>query len=77
MMGTAAQIPGAARHFPRSGPGTGPTSRHEAALRAEITHLGTRLAEMEREQGVQFQRIAQIQQELDEIKRLLKTIAGR
>ena len=58
------------RHFPKS-----PLSRREHAVRAELTHVSTRLLKLEQEQDVQFRRIAQIQQELDEIKRLLKQIA--
>jgi len=77
MLLTTAQVPGARRYLPRSGPAMGPTSRREAALQAEVTHLSARLLKIEEEQRVQFKRIAQIQQELDEIKGLLKKIAGR
>jgi len=43
-------------------------------MRAELADLSTRFQKLEREQHVQFERIAQIQAELDEIKRLLKTM---
>ena len=71
MLLTAALVPGTKRYHPRSTPGTGPTSKVVTALRAELTHLNTRLLAIEREQRVQFERIVQIQQQLDEIKRLL------
>lgn len=58
------------RHLPKS-----PLQRRDQAMRAELTHVATRLLKLEREQEVQFKRIAQIQQELDDIKRLLKKIA--
>jgi hypothetical protein len=58
------------RHLPKS-----PLPKREHALRAELTHVATRLLKLEREQEVQFLRIAQIQQELDEITRLLKKIS--
>jgi hypothetical protein len=59
------------RHLPRS-----PLSRRDKALRAELTHLGAAIVKIEREQEIQFRRIAQIQQDLDEVKRLLKKIAS-
>ena len=77
MLSAVTRVPGARRHLPRSGPGAGPASRREIALQAEVTHLATRLVDIEREQHLQFKRIAQIQQELDEIKALLKKIAKR
>ena len=64
-------FPGIQRHLPKS-----PLSRGDAAIRAELTHVATRLIRLEREQDTQFQRIAQIQQELDDVKRLLKKIAA-
>ena len=70
-------FPAAQRYLPRSGPGTGPTSKRDAALRAEVTHLTAQLARLEKEQQVQFKRISDIQQELDAIKQLLKQITGR
>jgi hypothetical protein len=60
------------RHFPRS-----PLDRRrDSALRAEITHLSTELLKLERNQEVQITRMAQIQQEVDEIKRLLKRLVS-
>lgn len=77
MLSTVNLVPGMNRHLPRSGPSAGPSSRREVALQAEVTHLAARLVEMEREQHLQFKRIAQIQQELDEIKGLIKNLAQR
>ena len=70
MLLTMAQIPGGIRSLPRSVPGTGPTSKTERTFRAEML---SRIAALEREQHLQFERFAQIQQQLDEIKLLLKT----
>lgn len=70
------QLPGALRYLPRARPGTGPTSKREVALQAEMRHIATRLVELEREQAVQFTRIAHIQQQLDEIRKLLEKITG-
>ncbi|HZR25800.1 MAG TPA: hypothetical protein VFA59_19535 [Vicinamibacterales bacterium] len=60
------------RHLPKS-----PLPRRDHSTRAELTHMSTRLLKLEREQETQFRRIAQIQQELDEIKALLKKLAQR
>lgn len=60
------------RYLPRS-----PLPKTPAGMRAELTHLAAELLKLEREQQVQLQRIAQIQQELDDIKRLLKRIASK
>ena len=68
-------VPGSSRYLPRSRPGTGPTSSRETTLRAELTHIQAEMEKLAKEQQVQFQRIAEIQMDLDEIKRLLKTIA--
>ena len=62
------------RHLPRNRPGTGPTSRSETALRAEVAHLTSEVARLAKEQQVQFQRIAEIQAQLDEIQRALKKL---
>ncbi len=58
------------RHLPKS-----PLPGRDRAVRAELTHVSTRLLKLERDQEIQFTRIAQIQQELDDIKRLLKRLA--
>ena len=64
---------GVQRHLPKS-----PLrKRGDPAVRAELTHLSTRLLNLEREQEVQFKRIAQIQHELDEIRRALEKLAGK
>jgi hypothetical protein len=60
------------RHLPRSE--DGPGARREAQLRAELMQANSRLVALEREQRLQFERIAQIQAELDEIKALLKKL---
>jgi hypothetical protein len=48
-----------------------PTPRAESAL------LHARVLELEREQRVQFGRIAQIQRQLDDIKKLLEKMSDR
>jgi|tagenome__1003787_1003787.scaffolds.fasta_scaffold20668143_2 hypothetical protein len=58
------------RYLPKT-----PLSRRDNSLRAELTHLSTVVVRLEREQETQLRRIAQIQQELDEIKRLIAKIA--
>jgi hypothetical protein len=72
MLATASHTPGATRNFPRSVPGTGPTSRADASRHAELL---ARIAALEREQRLQFERIAQIQQQLDDIHRTLKKLS--
>jgi hypothetical protein len=65
------------RYLPRSRPGTGPTSKTDALLRAEVTQLTTHVQRLEQDQQIQLKRIAEIQRDLDEVRRLLKTIADR
>ena len=60
------------RYFPKTRLG-----RREISVRAELTHLATVVVKLEREQETQLRRIAQIQQELDEIKHLIKKIAAQ
>lgn len=74
MLATVAQIPGEIRNLPRAIPGTGATSKADRTFRAEML---SRIAALEREQRVQFERIAQIQQQLDEITQLLKKALQR
>lgn len=59
------------RYFPRS-PQDAAALRREAAFRAQVSELREAMERLEQEQAIQFQRFAQIQQELDEIRRLLK-----
>jgi hypothetical protein len=60
------------RHLPRS-----PLDRRrDNGLHAEVTRLSTDLLRLEKNQQIQLARIAQIQQELDEIKRVLKKLAA-
>jgi hypothetical protein len=59
------------RYFPRS-PQDSAALRREAAFRAQVSELREAMDRLEKEQAIQFQRFAQIQQELDEIRRLLK-----
>jgi hypothetical protein len=73
MLATTRQVPIAKRYLPR--PGDGPASKREAALRAEIVHLNTRLLSIEREHQITVERIAQMQQQLDELVRLMKKLA--
>jgi uncharacterized sporulation protein YeaH/YhbH (DUF444 family) len=51
--------------------------RREAASRAQIEDLADRLMRVETEQRVQLKRIADIQQQLDAITKLLKQIAPK
>jgi hypothetical protein len=46
--------------------------RREAALRAQIEDVADRLIRVETEQRVQLKRIAEIQQQLDAVTKLLK-----
>jgi len=46
--------------------------RREAALRAQVTDLTSRLQVLEKEQQIQFKRIAELQQQVDQAMRLLK-----
>jgi predicted secreted Zn-dependent protease len=70
-------FPSPQRYLPRSGPGSGPASRREAKLQAEIAYLTAEVVRLHREQQIQLTRIAQIQQELDEAKRLLRELSAR
>jgi len=46
--------------------------RREAALRAQVADLTSRLQVLEKEQQIQFKRIAELQQQVDQAMRLLK-----
>jgi len=46
-------FPGVQRHLPKS-----PLRKRDSAVRAELTHLSTRLLKLEREQEIQLKRIA-------------------
>jgi hypothetical protein len=70
-------LPPVHRHLPRSRPGTGPTSRSDIALRAEVTHLTAEVTRLIKEQDVQFRRIADIQRQLDEIQRTLTRLLNQ
>jgi uncharacterized sporulation protein YeaH/YhbH (DUF444 family) len=61
------------RYFPRS-PQESAALRREAAFRAQVSELREAMERLEKEQAIQFQRFAQVQQELDEIRRLLKKV---
>jgi chromosome segregation ATPase len=62
------------RYLPRHAPGTGPTSKQYAAVRAELTLLSAEVARLVKELQVQFKRIAELQQDVDQIKRVLKKL---
>lgn len=66
--------PAVHRHLPRARPGTGPTSKADSTLRAELMHLSAEITRLVKDQQVQLRRIAEIQQELDEIKNVLRAI---
>jgi hypothetical protein len=63
------------RFLPRSAQNAAET-RRVAALRASVAELASRLDKVVKEQDIQLQRIAQLQQDIDDIKRLLKKSAG-
>jgi hypothetical protein len=67
-------LPSGQRHLPRSRPGTGPTSTADTAMRAELAHLHTEVTQLVKEQQVQLRRIAEIQQQLNEIQLVLKKL---
>jgi hypothetical protein len=46
--------------------------RRDAAVRAQMADLTTRMAAVEREQQIQFTRIAELQVQLDDLLRLVK-----
>jgi len=46
--------------------------RREATLRALVTELTTRIQLLEKEQQIQFKRIAELQHQLDQALRLIK-----
>ena len=53
------------------------TSELSQALRAEVRLLMTRVTDIERDLRVQFERIAQMQQQLDELHQLIRKQLGR
>jgi hypothetical protein len=56
------------RHLPRRGPH--PPLRGDAVTREEFIRLSAQLQALQREQEIQFKRFAQIQHELDVLKKL-------
>jgi hypothetical protein len=72
MLSAVTRVPATARYWPRSGDKASP--RPGPSVRAELVQLNTRLLAMEREQRIQFERIAQLQHQLDELTRLVKKI---
>ena len=64
-------FPARHRYHPRSQQERERDRRH-AAVRAEVADVSTRLQTLEKEQRVQFKRIAEIQQQLDELMRVVK-----
>jgi uncharacterized sporulation protein YeaH/YhbH (DUF444 family) len=63
------------RYFPRTAQDAA-IARREAAFRAQLSELRDAVDRVEKEQAIQLKRFAQIQQELDEIRRLLKKAIG-
>ena len=59
------------RYLPRT-PQEHSEVRRTAALRAQVEELTRTVAKLEREQDIQLQRIAQIQQTLDELAAIIK-----
>ena len=58
------------RFLPRSAEAIA-ASRREAAFRAQLAEIQEQLETVRKEQDVQFRRMAQIQQDIDEIKKVL------
>jgi hypothetical protein len=52
-------------------------ARRDIALRAQVANLTAQMESIEREQQTQFKRIAEIQHQLDEIKRLIQDVTKR
>jgi peptidoglycan hydrolase CwlO-like protein len=68
---------GPARFIPRSSEQSAERRRF-AALRATVDDIQGAIESMRKEQDIQFKRIAQLQQDIDELKRLLrKQTAGQ
>ena len=64
------------RHLPRRG--AHPPLRGDAVTREEFTRLAATIHSLQRDQEIQFKRIAQIQAELDDLRKLLeKIVKGR
>jgi hypothetical protein len=51
--------------------------RRDAALRAQVVDLAEHVTALEQEQRLQLKRIAEIQQQLDTIMKLLKQLAAK
>ena len=64
-----------ARYSPRSSE-MNAQARRFAALRAEVADLAASVQKVQKDQDTQLHRIAQIQQELDELKRLIKKLVS-
>ena len=52
-------------------------ARRDIALRAQVTDLTTHVEKIDREQETQLKRIAEIQRQLDELKRLIQDVTKR
>ena len=61
------------RYLPRT-PQETAALRRAAELKATVNELSSHVGKLEKEQQIQLQRIAQLQQELDDVKRLLKSL---
>ena len=61
------------RYLPRT-PQDSADRRRAAELKATIAELNSHVDRLEREQQIQLQRIAQLQQEVDDMKRQLKSL---
>jgi hypothetical protein len=64
-----------ARYLPRSNE-TGTQTRRFAELRAAVADLVTHIEKLQKDQDTQFRRIAQLQQDIDELRRLLKKVVA-
>ena len=69
-------FPATQRYHPRQ-PQDREQKRREAAFRAELSDLGSRLLALEQEQRIQLLRTSQIQQQLDELAKLVLQLTNR
>ena len=69
-------FPARHRYHPRSQQDND-RKRRDAALRAQVADLAEHVMALEQEQQVQLKRIAEIQQQLDTVTKLLKQLVAK
>jgi hypothetical protein len=75
MLSTTTGLPASVRFHPRRGDRA--VSKRPASEHAEIVHLNARLLAVEKDLRVQFERIAQMQEQLDRVTKLLEKLARK